>query len=205
MTVKKLVESGSLSDLPLKADTISDLKALCMALLDNLNDKNLALSHQKKTNRLLGAKIGDLEHRVRLLSNDKSTAALLSPSQILLNGYTSSKVDRDLKITKDPDDPAVALRNYNMDHFSTDSTRSMISSEYGEKSSDISSEYNQNFLHHINIIENDDLETIDDEDDTATVTCEKLEELPPEIAKLMEEALRNSREADDLHESGDDR
>ena len=81
----------------------------------------------------------------------------------------------------------------------------MISSEYGEKSSDISSEYNQSFLHHINIIENDDLESNDDDDDAETVTNEKLEDLPPEIAKLMEEALRNSREADDLLESGDDR
>lgn len=39
------------SELPSKAETIADLKSLCLALLDNLNDKNLALSHQKKTNK----------------------------------------------------------------------------------------------------------------------------------------------------------
>lgn len=49
ISVKNLLENGI--DLPTKTETIQDLKVLCMTLLDNLNDKNLALSHQKKTNR----------------------------------------------------------------------------------------------------------------------------------------------------------
>ena len=47
--VKNLLESGI--DLPTKTETIHDLKTLCLTLLDNLNDKNLALNHQKKTNK----------------------------------------------------------------------------------------------------------------------------------------------------------
>lgn len=30
---------------------MADLQALCSALLDSVNDKSLALSHQRKTNR----------------------------------------------------------------------------------------------------------------------------------------------------------
>ncbi|KRG01053.1 coiled-coil domain-containing protein 149 isoform X2 [Drosophila mojavensis] len=48
--VKTILESGI--DLPGKTETIHDLKSLCLALLDNLNDKNLALTHQKRTNNL---------------------------------------------------------------------------------------------------------------------------------------------------------
>lgn len=82
-----------MSELPMKAATISDLKSLCLALLDNVNDKNLALNHQKKTNRLLAAKISDLEQKIKVLSGDDSKTMLMTPSQILLNGYTSSKVN----------------------------------------------------------------------------------------------------------------
>lgn len=47
--VKTILESGI--DLPGKTETLHDLKSLCLALLDNLNDKNLALTHQKRTNK----------------------------------------------------------------------------------------------------------------------------------------------------------
>jgi Uncharacterized coiled-coil protein (DUF2353) len=49
--VRALLENGTVEDLPLQAATIADLKSLCLTLLDNLNDKSLALSHQKKTNK----------------------------------------------------------------------------------------------------------------------------------------------------------
>ena len=47
------MEKGTSSELPVKETTIADLKSLCLALLDNLNDKNIALTHQKKTNKYL--------------------------------------------------------------------------------------------------------------------------------------------------------
>ncbi|XP_065092686.1 coiled-coil domain-containing protein 149 [Ochlerotatus camptorhynchus] len=93
--VKDLLERGTVEELPLKAATISELKSLCLALLDNVNDKSLALSHQKKTNKLLAAKISELEQRIHALTgtNEIVTASSLSPSQILLNGYSSATVD----------------------------------------------------------------------------------------------------------------
>lgn len=51
LIVKTLLERGSLSDMPSNTATISDLKSLCLTLLDNLSDKNLAFTHQKKANK----------------------------------------------------------------------------------------------------------------------------------------------------------
>ncbi|XP_050069601.1 coiled-coil domain-containing protein 149-A [Anopheles maculipalpis] len=95
--VKHLLENGTVDELPLRAATISDLKSLCLALLDNVNDKSLALSHQKKTNKLLATKIAELERHIKMLagSDDRTTMASLSPSQFLLNGYSSATVDQD--------------------------------------------------------------------------------------------------------------
>uniref|UniRef100_A0A182K548 Uncharacterized protein n=1 Tax=Anopheles christyi TaxID=43041 RepID=A0A182K548_9DIPT len=94
--VKHLLENGTVDELPLKAATITDLKSLCLALLDNVNDKSLALSHQKKTNKLLATKIAELERHIKTLagSDDRATMASLSPSQYLLNGYSSATVDQ---------------------------------------------------------------------------------------------------------------
>ncbi|CAO1411911.1 unnamed protein product [Diamesa tonsa] len=188
--VKKLLNEGTVSELPLKAATISDLKSLCIALLDNLNDKTIALGHQKKTNRLLAAKIGSLEHRIKALSGDNSESSLLSASQILLNGYTCSKVDEDLRfLTIDEE----SFNKISIHVESSDSNKSFFSSEF-ETISDLSSEYKN--LHYIKVINDDELEAdeesllVDDPNDPDIE--EKLEDLPPEIAKLVEEALLNS-------------
>ncbi|XP_017859056.1 PREDICTED: coiled-coil domain-containing protein 149 [Drosophila arizonae] len=102
--VKTILESGI--DLPGKTETIHDLKSLCLALLDNLNDKNLALTHQKRTNKILATKMAELEQRwQQLLSGDSENTALenvdeeeeeelgYAPSQLLLNGYCAAMVD----------------------------------------------------------------------------------------------------------------
>ncbi|XP_034663089.1 coiled-coil domain-containing protein 149 [Drosophila subobscura] len=107
--VKTILESGI--DLPQKTETIHDLKSLCLALLDNLNDKNLALTHQKKTNKILAGKMTDLEQRwQQLLAGDGADASPdqeddeeygYAPSQLLLNGYCAAMVD-DIDISSIP-------------------------------------------------------------------------------------------------------
>uniref|UniRef100_A0A1A9WJF0 Uncharacterized protein n=1 Tax=Glossina brevipalpis TaxID=37001 RepID=A0A1A9WJF0_9MUSC len=66
-----------------------------MTLLDNLNDKNLALSHQKKTNRVLATKIAELEQRFEDLAGleSSSTEGGFSAAMYLLHGYCPSMVD----------------------------------------------------------------------------------------------------------------
>lgn len=49
--VRELLDSSNVQDLPVTAATIADLRSLTIGLLDSLNDKSLALSHQKKANK----------------------------------------------------------------------------------------------------------------------------------------------------------
>ncbi|XP_036341319.1 coiled-coil domain-containing protein 149-B-like isoform X1 [Rhagoletis pomonella] len=164
--VKTMLDSGV--DLPTKTETIQDLKSLCLALLDNLNDKHIALNHQKKTNKILAAKIAELDQRIQCLAGigDMSGTASscnseYSPSQFLLQGYSASSVDSSnvieteattttttntkcsvvLKIndsetvTTEREDSnktsRVGISDDSVDSLSTESGRSIMSSEYG--------------------------------------------------------------------------
>ncbi|CAG9805801.1 unnamed protein product [Chironomus riparius] len=190
--VKKLLNDGTVSELPLKAATITDLKALCLALLDNLNDKTTALGHQKKTNRLLAAKLASLEQKIAVLSGETKPDSLLSPSQFLLNGYTSARVDEELRLIKD--------ENYHKINGivgeSSESNRSMMSSEFETQStSDISTEFKHlNYIKILNEEEiNEDIEKEIEDCQSQTKLDEptELADLPPDIQKLVDEAMRN--------------
>lgn len=189
-TVTKLL--GDTANPELKAASISDLKALCLALLDNLNDKTLALSHQKQTNRLFAAKIGTLEQKLRKVSGDSSDTALLTPSQLLLDNYTSARVDEELRVPKMRKD--VPARNGE----SSGSSKSMLSSEFETQSiSDMSSELKQ--LNYIKIIADDD--ELNEESfiknfgsnfsSNESDNEEELEPLPPDVQKLVDEAMKS--------------
>jgi hypothetical protein len=51
LKVQQLLEHGSSAQLPNTVATLSDMRSLCLALLEALGDKVLALNHQKKANR----------------------------------------------------------------------------------------------------------------------------------------------------------
>ncbi|XP_030370550.1 coiled-coil domain-containing protein 149 [Scaptodrosophila lebanonensis] len=149
--VKTILESGI--DLPAKTETIHDLKSLSLALLDNLNDKNLALSHQKKTNKILANKIAELEQRLKQLitgDTDNDDEFSYAPSQLLLNGYCAAMVDDDETPPATPKETGttskeleeqthlrpngcggVAQSDDGMSSLSTESANSVLSSEYG--------------------------------------------------------------------------
>ncbi|XP_011446715.3 coiled-coil domain-containing protein 149-B isoform X4 [Magallana gigas] len=55
------------SECSVTPQTVADIKALAGALLDTVNDKNLALSHQRKTNKILGNRISELEKKIKTL------------------------------------------------------------------------------------------------------------------------------------------
>ncbi|KAH3786348.1 coiled-coil domain-containing protein 149-like [Dreissena polymorpha] len=63
--VQEVLESRSSVVPTVKAMT--DLQALAGALLDSVNDKNLALSHQRKTNKILGNRVAELEKKIKTL------------------------------------------------------------------------------------------------------------------------------------------
>lgn len=172
----------------LKAASDQDLKALCLALLDNLNDRSLALSHQKQTNRLLAAKIGTLEQKIGNLSGDSSRSSLLTPSQLLLENYASAKVDEDLRLSRFKKE--LSPKNGE----SSESSKSLVSSEFETQSmSDMSSELKQ--LNYIKIIYDDDELNDCEEDFLINNEFEangQLAELPPDMQKLVDEAMKSS-------------
>ncbi|WAR22289.1 CC149-like protein [Mya arenaria] len=63
--VQEVLESRSSVVPSVKA--LTDLQALAGALLDSVNDKNLALSHQRKTNKILGNRVAELDKKIKTL------------------------------------------------------------------------------------------------------------------------------------------
>lgn len=185
----KLLSDGAGNEL--KGASPTDLKALCLALLDSLNDKSIGMSHQKQANRLLAAKIGTLEEKIKNLSGDFSKSSLLTPSQLLLDNYASARVDEDSRLPKQRRD--LSSRNGE----SSESTKSLMSSEFETQSiSDVSSELKQ--LSYIKILNDDDDFNDCDHRSTKHWTRnefkqdETLNALPPDIQKLVDEAMKSS-------------
>ncbi|XP_015589543.1 coiled-coil domain-containing protein 149 isoform X2 [Cephus cinctus] len=79
--VEQLLHQGSQIPPQRSAAAMSDLRCLCAALLEALNDKTLALVHQKKANKILALRICELDNAVQ------------SPTMKLLEGYAGSDVD----------------------------------------------------------------------------------------------------------------
>lgn len=157
------------------------MKALCLALLDNLNDKSLALTHQKQTNRLIATKVASLEQKLSVLTGESVN---LSASQVLLKNYSSSKVD-------DEDNKIMKIKSSD----APSDVKSYLSSEYETQSSDISSELRR--LDYIKIIndedDEEDLETIIAPEDQPNDEIEELQALPPDIHKLVDDAMKSDQ------------
>ncbi|XP_055641284.1 coiled-coil domain-containing protein 149 [Toxorhynchites rutilus septentrionalis] len=211
--VKELLANGTVEELPLKAATISELKSLCLALLDNVNDKSLALTHQKKTNKLLAAKITELEQRIRMFTDTNEVASsCLSPSQTLLNGYTSATVDFDL--SEEIIQLKASIRNDNgpegencnvegtnsntsqslpIELFSSESNKSLPSdSEPGNRNydHDSSSDFTSNTEETGDILLEPYINA-----DRSELSDNKLSDLPPEIAELVRQLSESMDES----------
>ncbi|XP_062849238.1 coiled-coil domain-containing protein 149-A [Trichomycterus rosablanca] len=53
--------------LPVTPRSLSDLKSLAMALLETVHEKNIAIQHQRQTNRILGNRVSELEMKLKTL------------------------------------------------------------------------------------------------------------------------------------------
>lgn len=103
----------------------------------------------------------------------------------MLNGYTSSKVDEELRVIREENRALIGE--------SSESNKSLMSSEIETLSlSDISTEFRH--LNYIKIINDDEVETHDvGEQERSHQEEEKLGDLPPEIQKLVDEAMKNDQ------------
>ncbi|XP_045769610.1 coiled-coil domain-containing protein 149 [Maniola jurtina] len=67
----------------LKRNSASELKSLCLGLFEALNDKSIALQHQRKTNQILASRITELEKTLESWCNGEKCIPSF-PSQILI-------------------------------------------------------------------------------------------------------------------------
>lgn len=95
-------------------ELVRELKGTVEALLEGLNDKLIASSHQRKVNKMLADRIQDLERQLATIIhlNPTSSASLLSapPQTLLANSPASSApLGRTLAGL---DEPLVPVKSY---------------------------------------------------------------------------------------------
>ncbi|XP_032808323.2 coiled-coil domain-containing protein 149 isoform X2 [Petromyzon marinus] len=94
--------------LPLTQQSLSDLRSLALALLETIHDKNMALQHQRKTNKILGTRVAELERKLKTLevsglwclpgrTYSVSVGIGSKDPMLSLNGAGSLKLTSDLK------------------------------------------------------------------------------------------------------------
>ncbi|KAK3595845.1 hypothetical protein CHS0354_014667, partial [Potamilus streckersoni] len=112
------------------AQAMSDLQALARSLLDTVKDKNLALSHQRKTNKILGNRVSDLEKKIKTLEvaglwsvpshvsaslerlrTECDEAKTLIPQQILESSDITQEVDGDVEVERTSDSTRTSSTN----------------------------------------------------------------------------------------------
>ncbi|XP_050679154.1 coiled-coil domain-containing protein 149 isoform X1 [Leptidea sinapis] len=114
MTRKQVREYLSLNFKGLKKNSISELKSICLGLIDALHDKSVALQHQRKTNMILANRITDLEKTMESWCTGQSCVPIF-PSQMLLDeilGDTSSVKSEDTKERNENEEKEINNDNY---------------------------------------------------------------------------------------------
>ncbi|KAG8187471.1 hypothetical protein JTE90_009540 [Oedothorax gibbosus] len=81
--VEQLLQGSPFLDSSSKAPNAADFHNLVVTLLENLNDKSIALAHQKKANKILGNRVSELEERMRTI--DISNLCHLPDPSIQMN------------------------------------------------------------------------------------------------------------------------
>ncbi|KAK6635860.1 hypothetical protein RUM44_001114 [Polyplax serrata] len=119
--VQELLENTPADQLPNTAATVMQLRTICVTLLENVKDKELALSHQRRANRILAAQIGQLKQRVQ---NLQGSQFVMFPSKILLEGYTGPDVKNYAYQNE------IDSKNFNEDSEKNDSMESKNSGKF---------------------------------------------------------------------------
>nr|XP_021197211.2 coiled-coil domain-containing protein 149 [Helicoverpa armigera] len=70
----------------LKQGSTTELRSLCLGLFEALNDKSIALQHQRKTNQILANRITELEKTLESWCNGQKYIPIF-PSQMLLDEF----------------------------------------------------------------------------------------------------------------------
>ncbi|XP_054159340.1 coiled-coil domain-containing protein 149-like [Oppia nitens] len=65
--IEELIATDAINNMDVTATNLLQLKNLVIALFDGLQDKSVSLSHAKRTNKILGKRVEELETQVRCL------------------------------------------------------------------------------------------------------------------------------------------
>ncbi|XP_022171171.1 coiled-coil domain-containing protein 149 isoform X2 [Myzus persicae] len=120
--MQQILETGNLQALFSNNTTLADLRKLCQTLFEALQDKTIALNHQKKTNKILAKRLEDLEKKIKTINQGE---AIMSPSLVLLNECSNTSDDTDFEtssidesntclISKEDDS---IIKNINLDKY----------------------------------------------------------------------------------------
>ncbi|KAI5646083.1 hypothetical protein NE865_01976 [Phthorimaea operculella] len=82
--VREFLDNNSKTGL--KRTSAAELKSLCLGLFEALNDKSIALQHQRKTNQILANRITELEKTLDSWCNGQKYIPIF-PSQMLLDEF----------------------------------------------------------------------------------------------------------------------
>ncbi|CAH4033806.1 coiled-coil domain-containing protein 149 [Pieris brassicae] len=129
--VREYLNSNTNTKSGLKKSSLTELKSLCLGLFEALNDKSIALQHQRKTNQVLANRISELEKTMESWCNGQKCVPIF-PSQMLmeefLNDSRSIKSDDREKVEREPYDNYSDSEegNTNGESFSSDRSLSKI-------------------------------------------------------------------------------
>ncbi|CAH4033807.1 unnamed protein product [Pieris brassicae] len=129
--LREYLNSNTNTKSGLKKSSLTELKSLCLGLFEALNDKSIALQHQRKTNQVLANRISELEKTMESWCNGQKCVPIF-PSQMLmeefLNDSRSIKSDDREKVEREPYDNYSDSEegNTNGESFSSDRSLSKI-------------------------------------------------------------------------------
>ncbi|XP_038213951.1 coiled-coil domain-containing protein 149 [Zerene cesonia] len=116
MTQKQVREYLTINSKPgLKRSSVTELKSLCLGLFEALNDKSIALQHQRKTNQILANRISELEKTMESWCNGQKCIPIF-PSQILMDEFFNDSVS--IKSEESREKPEKEQNNINKGNYS---------------------------------------------------------------------------------------
>ncbi|XP_075975177.1 coiled-coil domain-containing protein 149-like [Anticarsia gemmatalis] len=155
----------------MKQNSAAELKSLCLGLFEALNDKSVALQHQRKTNQILANRITELEKTLESWCNGQKYIPIF-PSQMLMDEFlTDSERSVKTNYSKDKEKSHENGEN-NMNKYS-DSDDDMNKDNSDGSSADLRKNYDD----------------YDDCQQNGENRCISKTVLPQELEELVKEAL----------------
>lgn len=162
----------------MKQSSAAELKSLCLGLFEALNDKSVALQHQRKTNQILANRITELEKTLESWCNGQKYIPIF-PSQMLLDEFLTDS-ERSIKSADSKEKEQSIGKREPITCKYSDSDEEMNKENSDGSSADLRKTYN-------------------DDDDECTEIGENLKiktVLPQELEELVKEALAELKPSD---------